>query len=71
MKRKAVITLDFECEDFLEVRVREAEIRRYVDGLRQAFTEVDLRVTERRPRLSKRAPTPRVYQGPPAPDAVA
>lgn len=67
MKRKAVITVGFECEDFLEVRVREAEIRRYVEGLREAFSEVDLRVTERRPRLAKRAETPRVYEGPPAP----
>lgn len=64
MKRKAIITLGFECEDFLEARAREAEIRCYVDGLREAFAEVDLRVTERRPRLSKRAETPRVYQGP-------
>lgn len=64
MKRKAIITLDFECQDFLEARVREAEIRRYVEGLRETFAAVDLRVTERRPRLSKRAETPRVYEGP-------
>ena len=66
VKRKAIITLDFECQDSLEARAREAEIRRYVEGLRESFADVNLRVTERRPRLTKRAATPRVYQGPQA-----
>lgn len=68
MKRKAVIILNFEVEDFVEAKAREGEIKRFVDGLRPEFSDIHLQLMERRPRTAKRAPTPPVYM--PAPVAV-
>lgn len=62
MKRKAVIVLNFDVEDFIEARAREGEIKQFVERLRVAFDDVDLRVTDRRPRTAKRAVTPPLYR---------
>lgn len=62
MKRKAVIVLNFEVEDCIEAKARESEIRRLVDSLRDTYGDVCLKVTERRPRLAKRAATPPSYR---------
>lgn len=61
MKRKAVITVEFEAEDYLVVQDREAEIRRALETLRSAFETVNVHFCDRRPRLRPRAPAPERY----------
>jgi hypothetical protein len=58
MIRQAVITLEFEAQDWIEAKAREREIKALVDSVREDFQDVKLRVIERRPRRAKRAPAP-------------
>jgi hypothetical protein len=58
MKRKAVITVEYEAEDYLKAVAREDEIRRVLAELNAAFDRIDVRFGDRRPRLTARAAAP-------------
>ena len=58
MKRKAVITVEYEAEDYLKAIAREDEIRRVLVELNAAFDRIDVRFGDRRPRLTSRAAAP-------------
>ncbi len=58
MKRKAVITVEYEAEDYLKAMAREDEIRRALGELNAAFDRIDVRFGDRRPRLTSRAAAP-------------
>lgn len=58
MKRKAVITVEYEAEDFLKAVAREDEIRRVLAQLKSDFDRIDVRFADRRPRHRPRAAAP-------------
>lgn len=58
MKRKAVITVEYEAEDYFKAMAREDEIRRILVELNAAFERIDIRFGDRRPRLTARAAAP-------------
>lgn len=58
MKRKAVITVEYEAEDYLKAVAREDEIRRALTDLRADFERIDIRFADRRPRQAPRAAAP-------------
>ncbi|PRB14577.1 MULTISPECIES: hypothetical protein [unclassified Brevundimonas] len=58
MKRKAVITIEYEAEDYLKAMAREKEIRRALVELNAVSDRIDVRFGDRRPRLISRAAAP-------------
>lgn len=58
MKRKAVITVEYEAEDSLEAMAQEDEIRRVLTELKPDFDRIDIRFADRRPRHAPRAAAP-------------
>ncbi|SJM55126.1 hypothetical protein FM111_04680 [Brevundimonas diminuta 3F5N] len=59
MKRKAVITVEYEVEDYLGAKAQESRIRRALADLSPDFDRIDIRFADRRPRSSPRAPAPK------------
>lgn len=58
MKRKAVITVEYEAEDYLKAMAREDAIRRVMAKLKADFDRIDVRFADRRPRHRPRAAPP-------------
>lgn len=58
MKRKAVITVEYEAEDYLKAVAREDAIRRAMAELKADFDRIDVRFADRRPRHKPRAAAP-------------
>jgi len=58
MKRKAVITVEYEVEDYLVAKVKESRIRRALVDLSPDFDRIEIRFADRRPRHTPRAPAP-------------
>jgi len=58
MKRKAVITVEYEAEDYFKIRSREGQIRRALSALETDFERIEIRFADRRPRSAKRAAAP-------------
>lgn len=59
MKRQAIITVEFDAKDYFCARAQEEEIRQALSGLDPNSKTVDIRFTDRRPRLKPRAEPPR------------
>ncbi|MEG2312301.1 hypothetical protein [Brevundimonas sp.] len=58
MKRKAVITVEYEVEDYVGAKAQESRIRRALVDLSPDFDRIDIRFADRRPRNTPRAPAP-------------
>lgn len=58
MKRKAIIMVEFEAEDYFIARAKEDQIRGVLALLPPEFAHVDVRFIDRRPRLTPRARAP-------------
>jgi hypothetical protein len=58
MKRKAVITVEYEVEDYVGGKAQESRIRRALLDLSPDFDRIDIRFADRRPRQAPRAPAP-------------
>ncbi len=58
IKRKAVITVEYEALDNFDVRAQESEIRRVLSDLQPRFDRLDVRFQDRRPRSVPRAAAP-------------
>lgn len=58
MKRKAVITVEYEVEDYLGAKAQESRIRRALADLSPDFGRIDIRFADLRPRNTPRAPAP-------------
>ena len=58
LRRKALITVEFDAEDYFGARAQEEEIRRVLSGLQAEFKKIDIRFADRRPRLGPRAAPP-------------
>lgn len=58
MKRKAVIMVEFEAEDYFNAQAKEDQIRGVLALLPTEFAQVDVRFIDRRPRLTPRARAP-------------
>lgn len=58
LRRKAVITVEFDAEDYFCAQAQEGEIRRILATLRPDFERIDIRFADRRPRLTSRAAPP-------------
>ena len=58
MKRQAIITVEYDAEDYLGVKAQEGVIRRVLAGLKPDFEHVDVRFADRRPRFTPRAAAP-------------
>ena len=58
LRRKAVITVEFDAEDFFCSRAQEDEIRRALSRLQAEFKKIDIRFADRRPRSAPRAAPP-------------
>lgn len=58
MKRKAVITVEFDAEDYFSAQTQEEKIRRILSRLQLDFEKVDVRFSDRRPRSAPRAAPP-------------
>lgn len=58
LRRKAIITVEFDAEDYFDAQAQEEEIRRVLVRFRPEFERIDIRFADRRPRLTPRAPAP-------------
>lgn len=58
IKRKAVITVEYEVEDYVGAKAQENRIRRALVDLSPDFDRIDIRFADRRPRYTPRAPAP-------------
>ena len=58
LRRKAIIPVEFDAEDYLCAQTQEAEIRRLLSRLQADFKRIDIRFADRRPRLRPRAAAP-------------
>lgn len=58
LRRKAVITVEFDAEDYFCAQAQEGEIRRLLSRLQADFKRIDIRFADRRPRLAPRAAPP-------------
>jgi len=58
MKRKAVITVEYEVEDYVGAKAQESRIRRALVDLSPDFDRIDIRFADRRPRTMPRATAP-------------
>lgn len=58
LRRKAVITVEFDAEDYFCAQAQEGEIRRALSRLQADFKRTDIRFADRRPRLAPRAAPP-------------
>lgn len=58
VRRKAVITVEFDAEDYFCAQAQEGEIRRVLLRLQADFKRIDIRFADRRPRLAPRAAPP-------------
>lgn len=58
MKYRAVITIEFDADDQLELVGKKREISALIAEVPQHCYGVEARFSERRPRLSPRAPAP-------------
>lgn len=58
MKRKAVITVEYEVEDYVGAKAQESRIRRAMVDLSPDFDRINIRFADRRPRNTPRAPAP-------------
>ena len=58
LRRKAIITVEFDAKDYFCAQAQEEEIRRVFSRLRADFKRIDIRFADRRPRLRPRAAAP-------------
>jgi len=58
MKRKAVITVEFDADDYFSIQAQEKEIRRILSHLGPDFDRINIRFSDRRPRSYPRAAAP-------------
>lgn len=64
MKLRATISIEFEAQDVIEARAKKRQIEARLAALQADYNDMNMVVTERRPRTRPRAPAPMVVYRP-------